>query len=237
MPHGGPWVRDVWGFDPFVQLLASRGYAVLQMDYRGSPGYGSEFLMKGKRQIGLGVQDDIEDATRWAIAAGVADPERIAIVGSSYGGYSALFGLGKSPDLYRCGISIAGVTDWLSIFKRSERRDEYRFARRTWIERIGDPNEDEDFLVSISPVNFADEIRVPVLMIQGKEDRTVPPQQAKIMIDALKKARAEVDELYLSGEGHGLTNERTRMLAFERVVEFLEQHLGPGVALQPAAGA
>jgi dipeptidyl aminopeptidase/acylaminoacyl peptidase len=121
-------------------MIASRGYAVLQMNYRGSRGYGSEFALAGRRQIGRAIQDDIEDAARWAVASGLADPKRLAIVGGSYGGFSALFALGRNPDLYRCGVSIAGVSDWLAIFKARDNA-EYRFARRRWIQEIGDPGE------------------------------------------------------------------------------------------------
>ena len=228
MPHGGPWVRDVWGFDPLVQFLANRGYAVLQMDYRGSPGYGQEFFEKGKKEVGAAIQDDIEDATRWAVASGLADPARIAILGGSYGGYSVLFALGHNPELYKCGVSIAGVTDWLSIFQRTE-DSEYKFARQYWIENIGDPKTDEAFLKSISPVYFADKIMAPVLLIQGKEDRTVPPKQARAMIAALEKAGRKPESLFLAEEGHGLRSLKTRLKAFKAIEAFLEQHLGAGV--------
>jgi len=228
LPHGGPWVRDVWGFNSLVQLLASRGYAVLQMNYRGSRGYGSAFGLKGRREIGRGIQHDIEDGARWAIAAGVADPQRLAVVGSSYGGYSALFAAGHSPGLYRCAVSIAGVTDWLAIFKRGE-QEEYRFARQRWLEEIGDPEEDEEQLRAISPVAFADRITAPVLVIQGKEDRVVPPRQARDLLRALERAGAEPESLFLSGEGHSINGERARREMFERLVQFLERHLGPGL--------
>ncbi|HYD83669.1 MAG TPA: alpha/beta fold hydrolase, partial [Opitutus sp.] len=154
MPHGGPTVRDIWAYNPTVQFLASRGYAVLQVNFRGSPGYGSEFYEKGKREIGRGIQTDIDDGTRWAIAHGFADPARVAIVGSSYGGYSALFALAHSPELYRCGISINGVTDWTDIV-RERKGEEYRYAYLHFQEWIGDPKTDANFLASISPVTFA----------------------------------------------------------------------------------
>ncbi len=187
MPHGGPWVRDVWGFDPLVQLLANRGYAVLQMNYRGSPGYGEQLYQEARRQIGGKIQDDIEDATRWAIAAGVADPKRIAIFGGSYGGYSALFALGHNPELYRCGISYAGVTDWPAIYNDSDVA-ENKAAKQYWREQIGDPDKDKDMLRAVSPVNFADKIVAPVLIMQGRKDQRVPQDQAKRMIAALENA-------------------------------------------------
>lgn len=229
MPHGGPWVRDIWGFDPLVQLLANRGYAVLQMNYRGSPGYGEALYLEARHQIGLKIQDDIEDATRWAIAAGVADPKRIAIFGGSYGGYSALFALGHNPDLYRCGISYAGVTDWPAIFDDRRSESEYKQAYRYWTEQIGNPDTESDFLRAISPVNFAEKITAPVLIIQGKDDRTVPPEQAKLMIAALKKAGQKPESLFVAHQGHNFANARGRLEIFKSVVAFLEKNLGPGV--------
>jgi dipeptidyl aminopeptidase/acylaminoacyl peptidase len=137
MVHGGPWSRDTYGFDPQVQFLANRGYAVMQINYRGSTGYGREFYEKGFRAVGTTVQDDIEDATRFAIRKGIADPKRIAIMGGSFGGYSTLMGLIRSPDLYCCGIDIAGVTDWAGIIKHGAtlNPDSYAFS----VDRIGDP--------------------------------------------------------------------------------------------------
>jgi dipeptidyl aminopeptidase/acylaminoacyl peptidase len=228
MPHGGPAVRDVWGFDPLVQMLANRGYAVLQMNYRGSPGYGDAFYRKGRREIGRGIQDDVEDATRWAIKNGLADPKRIAIVGVSYGGYSALFALGHNPDLYCCGISIAGVTDWFSLIKSRGLNDENKYAREYWNQQIGDPSNDEEFLKSISPVNFADKITAPLLIIQGKDDRTVPPKQASAMIDALEAAGHPPESLFIAHEGHGFTSTESRIAVFKAIDAFLAKNLGPG---------
>lgn len=228
-PHGGPWVRDIWEFDPLVQLLANRGYAVLQMNYRGSIGYGEELYEKAQREIGGKIQDDIEDATRWAISAGVADPKRVAIMGASYGGYSALFALGTSPDLYRCGISMAGVTDWLDIFERRRHDSDYKRANEYWREQIGDPEKDAEKLRAASPVTFADKITAPVLIIQGKEDRIVPPQQANLMIAALEKNGSKPERLFLSKVGHNFGDEKARLILFKRVIEFLTKNLGAGV--------
>ncbi len=226
--HGGPWVRDTWGFEPLVQLLANRGYAVLQMNYRGSTGYGEELYQKARRQIGREIQDDIEDATRWAITAGVADPKHIAIMGGSYGGYSTLFGLGHNPELYRCGISIAGVTDWPAIYQDSDVA-ESKAAKRYWRDQIGDPIKDQYDLRGISPVNFADKIAAPLLIIQGKEDQRVPQDQAKRMIDALTKAGRKPESLFMPNLGHTLGNEKQRTEIYKAVVAFLEKNLGPGV--------
>ncbi len=228
MPHGGPWVRDVWGFDPLVELIANRGYAVLQMNYRGSPGYGEELYQNARRQIGGKIQDDIEDATRWAIAAGVADPKRIAIFGNSYGGYSALFALGHNPELYRCGISLAGVTDWSAFLEKSDVA-EYKQASSYWREQLGDPEKDKELLRSASPVNFADKITAPVLIVQGKEDRRVPPDQARRMISALEKAGHKPESLFIAGLGHTFGREKNRIEIYKTVVTFLEKQLGPGV--------
>jgi dipeptidyl aminopeptidase/acylaminoacyl peptidase len=224
MPHGGPWVRDVWGFNPLVQLLATRGYAVLQMNYRGSTGYGREFSREAEKEVGAAIQNDIEDATRWAIAKKIADPKRIAIVGGSYGGYSALYALGKSPGLYRCGISINGVTDWVKMFKQLD-EEEYKFAREHWVEQIGDPAKDEQRLQAISPVTFASEISAPVLIVQGTKDLIVPVSQAKRMVSALEGAGRTVQTLYLAGMGHNISGEKARIEMFKRIEAFLAENL------------
>lgn len=228
MPHGGPWVRDVWGFDPLVQLLANRGYAVLQMNYRGSTGYGDELYQQARREIGGRIQDDIEDGTRWAVAAGVADPQRIAIMGGSYGGYSTLFALGKTPDLYRCGISAFGVSDWLAFLDDSDIA-EYKPASRYWREQLGDPEKDRERLRAVSPVNFADKITAPLLIIQGRQDQRVPHDQAKRMIAALERAGRPPETHVVAGMGHNFGNEKQRIENYTRIVAFLEKHLGPGV--------
>jgi dipeptidyl aminopeptidase/acylaminoacyl peptidase len=229
MPHGGPWVRDAWGFDPLVQLLANRGYAVLQMNYRGSPGYGEELFEKAHRQIGKAIQDDIEDATRWAIAAGVADPKHIAIMGASYGGYSTLFALGHNPELYRCGISQAGVSDWPAIYNERGGDSAANDANRYWRREIGDPDKDLESLKAISPVNFADRITAPILIIQGKDDHIVPRGQAKLMISALEKTGRTPESLFISDLGHTFGNARQRQQIYQAIDAFLAKNLGPGV--------
>jgi dipeptidyl aminopeptidase/acylaminoacyl peptidase len=228
MPHGGPRVRDIWGFDPMVQFLANRGYAVLQMNYRGSPGYGREFFEKGMKQFGAAIQDDIEDAARWAVAKGIADPERLAILGSDYGGYSVMFALGHNPGLYKCGVSIAGVTDWPGIYQKMN-DDVYKFAQQTWRENLGDPMTDEAMLKSISPVNFSDRITAPLLLIQGRQDYAVPFEQANAMVSAMETAGHRPESLFLEDDGHGLTAVRARREAYKAIESFLEKNLGAGL--------
>jgi dipeptidyl aminopeptidase/acylaminoacyl peptidase len=227
MPHGGPLgVRDYWQFDPMVQMLANRGYAVLQMNYRGSGGYGHAFHELGRKEIGGKIQADIEDATRWAIGKKVADPKRIAIMGGSFGGYSALYGLGESSDLYCCGISIAGVTDWFGLYKEID--PAYDLARRYWRKNVGDPEEDEAKLRAISPVNFANKITAPVLIIHGKNDRVVPLRQARKMVSALENAGRKPESLFIPDEGHGFMHEEARVQEYKAIEAFLAKHLGPG---------
>ncbi len=224
LPHSAPWVRDVQEFDPLVQLLANRGFAILQMKYRRLSDEGE----KAQRDIGKKIQNDIEDATRWAIASGAADPKRIAIVGAGYGGYSALFSLGTTPDLYRCGISIAGVTDRLSTFTpRQESRDKQ--GKEAVREQSAARKKDAERGREASLGNFAAKITSPVLFIHGKEDRVVPLQQAERMIAALEKNGRKPESLFLSKVGHSYGDEKARTLLFKRIVAFLETHLGPGV--------
>jgi dipeptidyl aminopeptidase/acylaminoacyl peptidase len=227
MPHGNVFgLRDQWTFDPMVQMLANRGYAVLQMNYRGSGGFGSDFQKKGRKEIGGKIQEDIEDATRWAIAKKVANPKRIAIMGFSFGGYSALYALGKSPDLYCCGISVSGITDWYGLYKEID--PEFDLARRYWRESVGDPEEDEVKLKAISPVNFADKITAPVLVIHGKNDFAVPVRQARKMVSALESAGRKPESLFIPDEGHGFMHEEARVQEYKAIEAFLAKHLGLG---------
>ncbi|MBS0630564.1 MAG: S9 family peptidase [Verrucomicrobia bacterium] len=224
-PHGGPFVRDSYDLDFDPQFLASRGYAVLQMNYRGSPGFGEAFYKKGQRNIGRGIQDDIEDGARWAIAQGIADPGRVAIMGGSFGGYSAAIQPMRSPDLYRCAINIAGVTDWKALMKY----DNERAAERKQVETdaIGDPVTDAAELDDISPVNHADKLQVPMLLIYGKDDTTVPYTQFTALKAALDKAGKRYEVLTRASEQHGFSNIKNRVEMYKAIEAFLAKNMGP----------
>ncbi len=223
MPHGGPWARDSWSFDPQVQFLANRGYAVLQVNYRGSTGYGREFYEKGFREIGKAIQDDIADAARWAIEKGVADSKRMAIMGGSYGGYSVLMGLIQTPELYCCGIDIAGVTDWVTLIEHGAEMFPLSLAYNA--DRIGDPTKDKDALRAISPVYHVDRIRAPLLIIHGKDDPTVPYDQATELMAALDRAHKPYETLAKFNEPHGIYHFKNRVQMYDQVEQFLAKYM------------
>lgn len=227
--HGGPYgVRDQWGFDPIVQFLANRGYAVLQVNYRGSGGYGEEFYLKGKGEIGGAIQDDIEDMTRWIVKQGIADPQRLAIMGASYGGYSTLIALARTPDLFRCGVACMAVSNWGSLFKDLERED-HTDGIRWWTTMIGNmKNEKErERMAAVSPVNLAARIKAPLFIMHGKEDYTVPVEQAYAMVSALKKAGQSPETQYFEETGHWWPYDKKGVEFLAKVEKFLATHLGP----------
>jgi dipeptidyl aminopeptidase/acylaminoacyl peptidase len=225
-PHGGPFSRDIWEFDRDTQFLASRGYAVLQMNYRGSPGYGEDFYVKGQRHIGRELQDDITDGTKWAIAQGIADPHRIAIMGWSFGGYSALMGAIREPNLYRCAIDLSGVTDWVALLKYQRTVTE-GFGDDENAEMIGDPIKDAADLADISPVNHADKIAVPLLLVYSKDDRVVPFEQARLMKAALDSAHRSCELITKRNEGHGFYKYDHRLELYQQIDKFLAANMTP----------
>jgi dipeptidyl aminopeptidase/acylaminoacyl peptidase len=225
--HGGPWVRgDRWGFDPEVQFLASRGYAVLQPNFRGTLHYGWKHYSASFGQWGLAMEEDIEDGVHWAVEQGIADAKRVAIYGASYGGYAVMMGLAKTPDLYRCGIDYVGVTD-LPLFLTATWADYSRsdFVEHGLYKTVGDPDKDAKRLRETSPVHLADRIKVPVLMAYGAADRRVPIEHGTRMKSALDRAGAQVEWMVVEGEGHGfraLENQKAFYGAMER---FLARNL------------
>jgi dipeptidyl aminopeptidase/acylaminoacyl peptidase len=222
-PHGGPWHRDSWGFDPQVQFLASRGYAVLQMNFRGSTGFGRRFLEASFGQWGLAMQDDVSDAVGWAVAEGIADPERVAIYGGSYGGYAALAGLTKTPELYACGISYVGVSN---LFTWIEAIPPYwKPYLEMMYEMVGHPERDEERFRATSPLFNADRIRVPLFVAQGANDPRVRKAESDQIVEALKGRGVEVEYLVRDDEGHGFMKEENRFAFYRAMEKFLAKHL------------
>nr|WP_279237536.1 S9 family peptidase [Dyella sedimenti] len=225
--HGGPFgIRDDWGYDPYVQMLATHGYAVLQVNYRGSGGYGHAFEAAGYRQWGGTMQDDVTDATRWAIQQGIADPGRICIFGGSYGGYAALEGVVKEPDLYRCAIGYVGVYDLAKMYTDGDISD--RVAGKAYLRStLGtDPAE----LAAHSPINQLDRLKANVMLVVGGQDQRVPPVQGESLHAALLKRGVAHEWLYKPDEGHGFYDERNAAELFERVTRFLDGQIGGGAA-------
>lgn len=222
LPHGGPHARDFLRFDWLAQLLASQGYGVLQMNFRGSTGYGAEFFKAGSKQWGQAMQDDVTDGTHWLIEQGLANPKKICIAGGSYGGYAALMGLVKEPQLYQCGISLNGVTDLVSLLSNSSRYIGGRFSTRF----IGNLWRDRASLKENSPARQASKIEAPVLLVQGEDDRVVKRRQAIRMQKALKKAGKTFEYIELPEGDHFLSRETNRLEFTRAAVEFLAQHLG-----------
>ena len=220
-PHGGPYYRDSWGYDPMVQLMANRGYAVLQLNFRGSTGYGEDWLAAGRQAWGTVMHDDITAAAHWLIEQGIADPARLCIVGWSYGGYAALIGVVKEPQLYRCAVAIAGVSDLSQMAN-----DELRFygGREAALNSTG---EDKSKLQAESPALHADRIKVPVLLVHGEEDSTVLVSQSKEMARALTRHDVR-NELVLIKDGeHSLLEPPMRLTLYGRLTEFLGANLTP----------
>jgi dipeptidyl aminopeptidase/acylaminoacyl peptidase len=222
-PHGGPWARDAWGFEPEVQFLASRGYAVLQVNYRGSTGFGRKFWESSFKQWGKRMQDDLSDGVKWAIAQGIADPKRVGIYGGSYGGYATLAGLAFSPDLYACGVDYVGVSNLFTFMKTIPPYWKPMLAMMQ--EMVGDPEKDKEMLTAASPVFHADKIRVPLLVVQGAKDPRVNIDESNQMVAALKKRGIDVPYLVKENEGHGFHNEENRFEFYEAMEKFLAKHL------------
>jgi dipeptidyl aminopeptidase/acylaminoacyl peptidase len=228
--HGGPYVRgNEWQWRAESQFLASRGYVVLEPEFRGSTGYGEAHFRAGWKQWGLAMQDDIADAARWAIAEGIADPQRICIAGASYGGYATLMGLIRDPELYQCGIDWVGVTDIDLLYtgywsRASDLSDAYkRYGMPTL---VGDPVKDAEQFAATSPIKQASRITQPLLLAYGGADRRVPIYHGRKFYDAVKTTNKNVDWVVYEHEGHGWTLVETRLDFWGRVEKFLQQHIG-----------
>jgi dipeptidyl aminopeptidase/acylaminoacyl peptidase len=228
--HGGPHgIYDRWGFDPDVQLLVSRGYSVLQVNYRGSGGRGAAFERSGHGRWGAEMQDDVTDAVRWAIHSGAADPDRVCIMGGSYGAYAALTGAYREPDLYRCAIGSAGVYDLELMFERGDIRTAMK--GQAYLERV--LGEDKALLRAWSPVHNAERIRAAVLLAHGDLDERAPIEHALRMRRALTRAGNAPVWIRRRREGHGFYQEGNRREYWEEVLAFLDAHMGPGASAEP----
>lgn len=222
-PHGGPWTRDDWGFSSEVQFLCSRGYAVFQLNFRGSTGYGREFLEKSYKQWGLAMQDDITDGVHWLIDSGIADPKRIAIYGASYGGYATLAGACFTPDLYCCAIDYVGVSNLLTFLQTIP--PYWRSMLEMMYEQVGHPERDRAQLEATSPALHADAIRCPLFIAQGANDPRVNKDESDQMVAALRSRGVEVEYMVKDNEGHGFANQENRFDFYRAVERFLQTHV------------
>lgn len=222
MPHGGPYnIRDHWFYDEEVQILAAKGYAVLRLNFRGSSGFGRSFAEAGRREWGGKMQNDVTDATRWAIAQGKIDPKRICIFGSSYGGYAALMGVVREPELYRCAVSTAGATD-LNLTRKWGDTHRSEYGRHYLDTYVGDDPAD---LYERSPIKHVAKIQAPILLVHGRHDYRVSFEHAKAMQAAMEKAGKPMETYFFGNETHGIYDDENRKEYYDRVLRFLDTHL------------
>ncbi len=227
LPHGGPHAEgDGWAFDTDAQFLASRGYLVLQINYRGSQGRGRRFEEAGYKQWGTRIQDDLIEGVRWAVAQGYADSKRICSYGASFGAYSAMMVAAKAPDLFKCAVGYAGIYDLPMMFNKGDIKDQK--SGRNYLQRV--LGNDMQALAAVSPTSLADRIKVPVLLIHGEEDERAPIAQGIAMRDALEKSGNPAEWWAVAKEGHGFYNEDNNIALFKRLETFLGAHIGAGPA-------
>jgi dipeptidyl aminopeptidase/acylaminoacyl peptidase len=224
-PHGGPWARDTWGYNPEVQFLANRGYCVLQMNFRGSTGYGRKFWEASFGQWGLKMQDDITDGAQWLIAQGIADPKRIGIYGGSYGGYATLAGVVYTPDLYAAAVDYVGVANLFTFMNTIP--PYWKPFLPKFQDMVGHPEKDAERMRATSPVMHADRIKTPLFIAQGARDPRVNKAESDQVVEALKKRGVEVQYMVKDNEGHGFRNEENQFEFYEAMEKFFAQHLKP----------
>lgn len=222
-PHGGPWARDHWGFNPEIQFLVNRGYAVLQMNFRGSLGFGRKFWECSFKQWGRTMQNDITDGVNWLIEQGIAAPKRIAIYGGSYGGYAVLAGLVYTPELYAAGVDYVGVSNLFTFMNSIP--SYWKPYLETLYEMVGHPEKDKKLLEESSPVFHVDKIKAPLFIAQGKMDPRVNINESDQMVEALKKRGIEVPYMVKDNEGHGFQNQENKFDFYREMETFLEKHL------------
>ncbi|MDH5198765.1 MAG: prolyl oligopeptidase family serine peptidase, partial [Gemmatimonadota bacterium] len=227
VPHGGPWARDSWGYDPYAQFLANRGYAVLQPNFRGSTGYGKQFLNAGNKQWGIGdMQHDISDGVAYLVKQGIADPQKVAIFGGSYGGYATLAGLAFTPELYAAGVSYVGPSNLLTLLASIP--PYWAPVRKIFNVRLGNPDDpaDLELLKQMSPIHAADQIRVPLLVIQGANDPRVNKAESEQIVVSLRDRGHAVEYILAPDEGHGFAGRENRLAISVAMEKFFGKHLG-----------
>jgi dipeptidyl aminopeptidase/acylaminoacyl peptidase len=227
MPHGGPAAHDTIGFDWMAQALANSGYLVMQPQFRGSDGFGLKHELAGRGEWGKKMQDDLTDTVAFAIKKGLADPSKICVVGASYGGYAALAGGAFTPDLYKCIVSIAGISDLKTMLNWDKKEQ----GKNSWVvtymeQQFSNGEADTQAMAAVSPVYFAEKFKAPVLLIHGADDKRVPFTESEQMKKALKKAKKDVTLVELKGEDHFLSQSSTRLLALDEMVKFVNLHIG-----------
>ncbi len=222
--HGGPWARDVWGFSPTAQWLANRGYAVLQVNFRGSTGYGKAFLNAGNREWAAKMHDDLIDAVNWLVEQGISDPQKIAIMGGSYGGYATLVGLTFTPEVFAAGVDIVGPSNLITLIETIP--PYWEPLRAMLYHRVGNLETEEEFLKSRSPLFFADRIQKPLLIGQGANDPRVKQSESDQIVNAMQQAGLPVQYALYTDEGHGFARPENRLHFFAIAEEFLAKYLG-----------
>ena len=222
--HGGPWYRDSWGYTPEAQWIANRGYVCLQVNFRGSSGYGKNFLNAGDREWGGKMHDDLIDAVNWAVDNGIADPKKIAIYGGSYGGYAALVGATFTPDVFCCAVDVVGPSNLITFIQTIP--PYWKTFLNIMYKRVGNPETDEEFLKSRSPLFKADQIKIPMLIAQGAHDPRVDKAEAEQIVEALKKNNVEYEYILFEDEGHGFAKPENRLKFYAGAEKFLAKYLG-----------
>nr|WP_204524201.1 S9 family peptidase [Corticimicrobacter populi] len=224
-PHGGPWARDSWGYNPEAQFLANRGFCVLQINFRGSTGYGRAFWEAGFGQWGLRMQDDITDGVNWLVEQGIADPSRIGIYGGSYGGYATLAGITYTPELYAAAVDYVGVSNLLTFMNTVP--PYWKPIMPKLYEMVGHPEHDRERLTATSPALNAERIRTPLFIAQGAQDPRVNKAESDQMVEALRQRGIEVEYMVKDNEGHGFHNDENKFEFYEAMERFLTEHLKP----------
>jgi dipeptidyl aminopeptidase/acylaminoacyl peptidase len=222
--HGGPWYRDTWRFDAWAQWLANRGYAVLQVNFRGSIGFGKKFVNAGNKEWGRKMQDDLTDAVAWAVANANIDPKRVGIMGASYGGYATLAGVTTTPDLYAAGVDIVGPSSLLTLIGSVP--PYWKPMMALFTNRVGDPAKEQAMLQERSPLNHVQQIKTPLMIFQGANDPRVKQVEADQIVRAIRDRGGKVDYVVYPDEGHGFLRPPNMIDYIGRTEQFLATHLG-----------